>query len=92
MTPEQKQLKKAQKEVIAEVGIDKVYWAKYGSDIKYHVDLDCPAFSLKQEIYEGTVSNAFAKGIKTPCRRCIHEIDETEWKELNAKNDFCHFF
>ena len=74
LTPEQKKLEKAQKEVLAEVGVDKVYWAK--SSKKYHVDPDCPAFSYSEEIFEGTVLDAYERGVKDPCRRCIPEIEE----------------
>jgi 4-amino-4-deoxy-L-arabinose transferase-like glycosyltransferase len=70
------QLERAQKEVIAEVGVDKVYWAKTGK--KYHVDPDCPAFSQSEEIYEGTVADAYERGLTDPCRRCIHALDEEE--------------
>ena len=67
-------LAKAQKEVIAEVGVDKVYWARTGK--KYHVDPDCPAFSQSEEIYEGTVADAYERGLTDPCRRCIHALDD----------------
>jgi len=73
-------LAKAQKEVIAEVGVDKVYWARTGK--KYHVDPDCPAFSQSEEIYEGTVADAYERGLTDPCRRCIHALEEdTEEKD-----------
>ena len=68
------QLEKAQKEVIAEVGVDKVYWAPTGK--KYHVDPDCPAFSQSETVYEGTVADAYERGLTDPCRRCIHELEE----------------
>ena len=67
-------LERAQKEVIAEVGVDKVYWAKTGK--KYHVDPDCPAFSQSEEIYEGTVADAYERNLTEPCRRCIHALDD----------------
>lgn len=67
-------LERAQKEVIAEVGVDKVYWAKTGK--KYHVDPDCPAFSQSEEIYEGTVADAYERGLTDPCRRCIHALED----------------
>jgi len=67
-------LEQARKEVIAEVGVDKVYWAKTGK--KYHVDPDCPAFSQSEEIYEGTVADAYERNLTEPCRRCIHALDE----------------
>ena len=73
LTLEQKELEKAKSEVIAEVGVDKVYWAK--SSKKYHVDPDCPAFSYSETVYEGTVEDAFERGLD-PCRRCIPELDE----------------
>ncbi len=72
-------LERAQKEVIAEVGVDKVYWAKTGK--KYHVDPDCPAFSQSEEIYEGTVADAYERNLTDPCRRCIHALDDHEDKE-----------
>lgn len=72
-------LAKAQKEVIAEVGVDKVYWARTGK--KYHVDPDCPAFSQSEEIYEGTVADAYERGLTDPCRRCIHALDDEDHDE-----------
>ncbi len=69
-------LERAQKEVIAEVGVDKVYWAKTGK--KYHVDPDCPAFSQSEEIYEGTVADAYERGLTEPCRRCIHALEDDD--------------
>lgn len=69
------QLEKARQEVLAETnGVDKVYWAKTGK--KYHVNPDCPAFSQSEEIYEGTVADAYERGLTDPCRRCIHALDE----------------
>ena len=69
------QLEKARQEVLAETnGVDKVYWAKTGK--KYHVDPDCPAFSQSEEIYEGTVEDAYERGLTDPCRRCIHALEE----------------
>ena len=69
------QLENARKEVLAETnGVDKVYWAKTGK--KYHVDPDCPAFSQSEEIYEGTVADAYERGLTEPCRRCIHALEE----------------
>ncbi len=69
-------LERAQKEVIAEVGVDKVYWAKTGK--KYHVDPDCPAFSQSEEIYEGTVADAYERNLTEPCRRCIHALEDDD--------------
>ena len=73
------QLEKAQKEVIAEVGVDKVYWAPTGK--KYHVDPDCPAFSQSETVYEGTVADAYERGLTDPCRRCIHELEDHDHEE-----------
>ena len=74
------QLEKAQKEVEA-VGTHKnekgeyvVYWAKTGK--KYHVDPDCPAFSRSEEVYEGTVADAYERNLTDPCRRCIPELED----------------
>ena len=74
------QLEKAQKEVEA-VGKYKndngeyvVYWAKTGK--KYHVDPDCPAFSRSEEVYEGTVADAYERNLTDPCRRCIPELED----------------
>ena len=72
-------LEKARAEVIAEIGEDKVYWAPTGK--KYHVDPDCPAFSQSETVYEGTVADAYERGLTDPCRRCIHALDEEEHEE-----------
>ena len=66
-------LSDAQKEVKAAIGTDKVYWAKTGK--KYHVDPDCPAFSQSEEIYEGTVADAYERNLTEPCRRCIDTLE-----------------
>lgn len=69
-------LNDAQKEVIAKIGEDKVYWAKTSK--KYHVDPDCPAFSRSEEVYEGTVADAYERNITDPCRRCIDSLEDAE--------------
>ncbi len=79
------QLEKAQKEVIAEVGVDRVYWAPNSK--KYHVDPDCPAFSQSETIYEGTVADAYEKGLTDPCRRCIHALEEGQEDEHNHEEE-----
>ena len=68
------QLDQAIKEVQAVNGTDTVYWAKHSK--KYHVDPDCPAFSQSDEIYEGTVAQAYEHNLTEPCRRCIPELHE----------------
>ena len=73
------QLEKAQKEVEAvghknENGDYVVYWAEHSK--KYHVDSDCPAFSQSETVYEGTVADAYERGLTDPCRRCIPELEE----------------
>ena len=69
-----------------------VYWAEHSK--KYHVDQDCPAFSRSETVYEGTVRDAYEKGLTDPCRRCIpeyHEDEDTEDTEIeveeNEEND-----
>ena len=72
-------LKKAKAEVDAASGYQNedgdpvVYWASNGK--KYHSDPDCPAFSYSETVYEGTIEDAFERGLD-PCRRCIPELDE----------------
>lgn len=70
------QLAKAEKEVnaVSEKGV--VYWAPHSK--KYHVDKDCPAFSRSETVFEGTVRQAFEKGLTDPCRRCIPEIKDDD--------------
>ena len=73
------QLAKAEKEVAAVSDTGKVYWAPHSK--KYHVDKDCPAFSQSETVYEGTVKQAFEKGLTDPCRRCIPELDDEHEEE-----------
>lgn len=79
------QLLRAEQEVLQVSPSGTVYWATYSK--KYHVDKDCPAFSNSDTVYEGTVRDAFEKGLTDPCRRCIPEYkwDEDEhdheWEE-----------
>ena len=70
------QLEHAEKEVLNVSGGNTVYWAPHSK--KYHVDPDCPAFSQSETVYEGTVKQAFEKGLTDPCRRCIPELEEEE--------------
>lgn len=70
------QLDHAEKEVMNVSGGNTVYWAPHSK--KYHVDPDCPAFSQSETVYEGTVKQAFEKGLTDPCRRCIPELEEEE--------------
>ena len=77
-------LKQAQKEVEAVSGTDTVYWAKHSK--KYHVDPDCPAFSQSEEIYEGTVAQAYEHNLTEPCRRCIPELHDDQ-EDANDKED-----
>ena len=73
------QLAKAESEVeaVSETGV--VYWAPTSK--KYHVDKDCPAFSRSETVFEGTVRQAFEKGLTDPCRRCIPEIENQDDEE-----------
>ena len=73
------QLAKAEREVeaVSETGV--VYWAPTSK--KYHVDKDCPAFSRSETVFEGTVRQAFEKGLTDPCRRCIPEIENQDDEE-----------
>ena len=73
------QLEKAEKEVISASGNKTVYWAPHSK--KYHVDPDCPAFSQSETVFEGTVKQAFEKGLTDPCRRCIPELKEDKENE-----------
>ena len=72
----QEQLEKAEKEVVNVSGNKTVYWAPHSK--KYHVDPDCPAFSQSETVFEGTVKQAFEKGLTDPCRRCIPELKDEE--------------
>ena len=85
-------LEKAEQEVLQVSPSGTVYWAEHS--IKYHVDQDCPAFSRSETVYEGTVRDAYEKGLTDPCRRCIpeyHEDEDTEDTEIeveeNEEND-----
>ena len=69
-------LEQAQKEVLQVSPSGTVYWAEHSK--KYHVDKDCPAFSNSEVVYEGTVADAFERGLTDPCRRCIPEYHEEE--------------
>jgi hypothetical protein len=69
-------LEQAQKEVLQVSPSGTVYWAEHSK--KYHVDQDCPAFSNSEVVYEGTVADAFERGLTDPCRRCIPEYHEEE--------------
>ena len=73
------QLEHAEKEVQSVSGNNIVYWAPHSK--KYHVDPDCPAFSQSETVYEGTVKQAFEKGLTDPCRRCIPELHDDEGEE-----------
>ena len=77
-------LKQAEKEVEAVSGSTTVYWAKHSK--KYHVDPDCPAFSQSDEIYEGTVAQAYEHNLTEPCRRCIPELHE-DHEDVNDEKD-----
>ena len=69
-------LEQAQKEVLQVSPSGTVYWAEHSK--KYHVDKYCPAFSNSEVVYEGTVADAFERGLTDPCRRCIPEYHEEE--------------
>ena len=69
-------LELAEKEVLQVSPSGTVYWAEHSK--KYHVDKDCPAFSNSEVVYEGTVADAFERGLTDPCRRCIPEYHEDE--------------
>jgi len=69
-------LEQAQKEVLQVSPSGTVYRAEHSK--KYHVDKDCPAFSNSEVVYEGTVADAFERGLTDPCRRCIPEYHEEE--------------
>ena len=83
------QLEQAEKEVLAtenfdtnEAGEAVVYWAKHSK--KYHVDKDCPALKNSDEVFVGTVKAAYEKNLTDPCRRCIHELEETDTQTEEA--------
>ena len=69
-------LERAEKEVLQVSPSGTVYWAEHSK--KYHVDQDCPAFSRSETVYEGTVRDAYERGLTDPCRRCIPEYNEDE--------------
>ena len=70
------QLDRAEQEVLNVSGGNTVYWAPHSK--KYHVDPDCPAFSQSETVYEGTVKQAYERGLTEPCRRCIPELEDEE--------------
>lgn len=77
------QLEKAEKEVVATNSFDRnkngqpvVYWAPHSK--KYHIHKDCPAFSQSEDIFMGTVKQAYEHNLTEPCRRCIPELKEDE--------------
>lgn len=72
----QEQLNRAEQEVLNVSGGNTVYWAPHSK--KYHVDPDCPAFSQSETVYEGTVKQAYERGLTEPCRRCIPELEDDE--------------
>lgn len=71
-------LEQAQKEVLQVSPSGTVYRAEHSK--KYHVDKDCPAFSNSEVVYEGTVADAFERGLTDPCRRCIPEY---KWDDID---------
>ena len=72
----QEQLDRAEQEVLNVSGGNTVYWAPHSK--KYHVDPDCPAFSQSETVYEGTVKQAYERGLTEPCRRCIPELEDED--------------
>ena len=70
------QLDRAEQEVLNVSGGNTVYWAPHSK--KYHVDPDCPAFSQSETVYEGTVKQAYERGLTEPCRRCIPELEDED--------------
>lgn len=70
------QLNRAEQEVLNVSGGNTVYWAPHSK--KYHVDPDCPAFSQSETVYEGTVKQAYERGLTEPCRRCIPELEDED--------------
>jgi hypothetical protein len=78
------QLLRAEQEVLQVSPSWTVYWAQYSK--KYHVDKDCPAFSNSETVYEGTVRDAYERGLTDPCRRCIPEY-KWEVDEHDHEND-----
>ena len=82
-------LEQAQKEVLQVSPSGTVHWAEHSK--KYHVDQDCPAFSNSEVVYEGTVADAFERGLTDPCRRCIpeyHEEEATENTEVEVEEEW----
>ena len=69
-------LERAEQEVLQVSPSGTIYWAEHSK--KYHVDKDCPAFSRSETVYEGTVRDAYERGLTDPCRRCIPEYHEDE--------------
>lgn len=70
------QLERAEQEVMNVSDSGLVYWAPHSK--KYHVDPDCSAFSQSETVYEGTVKQAFERGLTDPCRKCIPELEHEE--------------
>ena len=71
-------LERAEQEVLQVSPSGTVYWAEHSK--KYHVDKDCPAFSNSKTVYEGSVRDAYEKGLTDPCRRCIPEY---KWDDVD---------
>ena len=81
-------LERAEQEVLQVSPSGTVYWAEHSK--KYHVDQDCPAFSRSETVYEGTVRDAYERGLTDPCRRCIpeyHEDEDTENTEIEVEEN-----
>ena len=76
-------LEQAEKEVLQVSPSGTVYWAEHSK--KYHVDQDCPAFSNSEVVYEGTVRDAYERGLTDPCRRCIPEYHEEEIEDTESE-------
>ena len=72
-------LELAEKEVLQVSPSGTVYWAEHSK--KYHVDQNCRAFSNSEVVYEGTVADAYERGLTDPCRICIPEYHEEEAAE-----------
>lgn len=87
------QLAQAEKEAQA-VAIDTdangnalVYWAPVAGK-KYHVNKDCPALKIANEVKAGTVKQAFEAKLTDPCRRCIPELhDEDDGHDHDHTNE-----
>ena len=81
-------LERAEQEVLQVSPSGTIYWAEHSK--KYHVDKDCPAFSRSETVYEGTVRDAYERGLTDPCRRCIpeyHEDEDTGNTEIEVKEN-----